>query len=183
MKTSEFYEQIPISIRSPLVLMVEHLPVETQFLGLLQFGNVRIELPETLNQQRAQSIPVVILCTKQLENRRLSGSAPESIPLILLRICSIITLNQFAEIFLWFGSINYGPTMLKDSGLPDPRRKTMEHIKTVGIHDKGFEETYTAHIQRNGTNWLGWIPDIPEVKCEESTEKMLGTLEKNFITR
>ena len=57
----------------------------------------------------------------------------------------------------------------------------MEEIKTIEIHDKIFEETYTAHIQRNGTNWLGWIPDVPKVKCEESTEKtLLKTLEKKL---
>lgn len=54
----------------------------------------------------------------------------------------------------------------------------MEKIKTVEIHDKVFEETYTAHIQRNGTNWLGWIPEVSKVKCEEPTEKvLLKTLE------
>ena len=57
----------------------------------------------------------------------------------------------------------------------------MEKIKTIEIHDKIFEETYTAHIQRNGTNWLGWIPDVPKVKREESTEKtLLKTLEKKL---
>ncbi len=57
----------------------------------------------------------------------------------------------------------------------------MEKIKTVEIHDKVFEETYTAHIQRNGTNWLGWVPDVPEVKCEEPTEAvLLKTLEKRL---
>ena len=57
----------------------------------------------------------------------------------------------------------------------------MEHIKTVDIHDKVFEETYTAHIQRNGANWLGWIPNVPEVKCEEPTETvLLKTLEKSL---
>ena len=57
----------------------------------------------------------------------------------------------------------------------------MEHIKTADIHDKVFEETYTAHIQRNGTNWLGWIPDVPEVKCKEPTEAvLLKTLEKRL---
>ena len=34
--------------------------------------------------------------------------------------------------------------------------KLMEKIKTVEIHDQVFEETYTAHIQRNGANWLGF---------------------------
>lgn len=49
----------------------------------------------------------------------------------------------------------------------------MEKVKTVEIHDKVFEETYTAYIQKNGTSWLGWIPEVPKVKCEESTEKTL----------
>ena len=54
----------------------------------------------------------------------------------------------------------------------------MENIKTVEIHDKVFEETYTAHIQKNGTSWLGWFPDVPKVKCEEPTKKaLLKTLE------
>ena len=49
----------------------------------------------------------------------------------------------------------------------------MEKIKKVEIQDKVFEETYTAHIQNNGTNWLGWIPEVPKVKCEEPTETVL----------
>ena len=58
------------------------------------------------------------------------------------------------------------------------KENTMVHPKTVKIHDPVFEETYTAHIQKNGTNWLGWIPEVPEVKCEELTEKVvLKTLE------
>lgn len=57
----------------------------------------------------------------------------------------------------------------------------MEEIKTVEIQDKVFEETYTAHIQRNKTNWLGWIPEVPEVKCEERTEEgLLKILEKRL---
>lgn len=57
----------------------------------------------------------------------------------------------------------------------------MEQIKKIEIHDKIFEETYTAHIQSNGTNWLGWIPEVPKVKCEESTEAvLLKTLEKKL---
>ena len=57
----------------------------------------------------------------------------------------------------------------------------MEEIKTLEIHDKVFEETYTVHIQRNGMNWLGWIPEVPNVKCEEPTELMLlRTLEKKL---
>ena len=57
----------------------------------------------------------------------------------------------------------------------------MEEIKTVKIHDKVFEETYTAHIQRNGISWLGWIPEVPKVKCEEPTESvLLRNLEKKL---
>ena len=57
----------------------------------------------------------------------------------------------------------------------------MEQIKTVEIQDKVFEETYTAHIGRNGASWLGWIPEVPKVKCEEQTEKaLLKTLEKRL---
>ena len=57
----------------------------------------------------------------------------------------------------------------------------MKEIKTVEIHDKVFEETYTAHIQKNGTSWLGWIPEVPKVKCEEPTEAvLLRTLEKRL---
>jgi hypothetical protein len=57
----------------------------------------------------------------------------------------------------------------------------VEKIKKVEIHDKVFEETYTAHIQRNGTGWLGWIPEVPKVKCEEFTEKaLLKTLENKL---
>ena len=57
----------------------------------------------------------------------------------------------------------------------------MEEIKTVDIQDAVFEEIYTAHIQKNGTNWLGWIPDVPKVKCEAPTESvLLKTLEKRL---
>ena len=57
----------------------------------------------------------------------------------------------------------------------------MEKTKKIEIHDKIFEETYTAHIQKNGANWLGWIPEVPKVKCEEPTEAvLLKTLEKKL---
>jgi len=57
----------------------------------------------------------------------------------------------------------------------------MEKIKKIEIHNKIFDETYTAHIQRNGPNWLGWIPEVPKVKCEEPTEAvLLKALEKKL---
>ena len=57
----------------------------------------------------------------------------------------------------------------------------MEKIKKVDIHDKVFEETYTAHIRSNGTSWLGWIPEVPKVKCKAPTEGLLlKTLENKL---
>ena len=49
----------------------------------------------------------------------------------------------------------------------------MEEIKTLEIQDPVYEETYTAHIQKNGAAWIGWIPEVPEVKCEEHTQELL----------
>ena len=57
----------------------------------------------------------------------------------------------------------------------------MEKIKKVEIHNKVFEESYTAHIQKNGTKWLGWIPDVPKVKCEEFTEQALLKILENRL--
>ena len=55
----------------------------------------------------------------------------------------------------------------------------MEQIQIVEIEDTIYEEIYTAHIQKNGTAWMGWIPEIPEVKCEENThEELLKALTK-----
>ena len=62
-----------------------------------------------------------------------------------------------------------------------PTEAIVEKIKKVDIQDKVFEETYTAHIQSNGTKWVGWIPDVPKVKCEAPTEVvLLKTLEKKL---
>ena len=64
----------------------------------------------------------------------------------------------------------------------DQPEKIMEKIKKIEIHDQIFEETYTAHIQSSGANWLGWIPEVPKVKCEEPTKAvLLKALEKNFM--
>ena len=49
----------------------------------------------------------------------------------------------------------------------------MEKKHTVKIQYLDPLETYTAHIQRNGSGWVGWIPEVPEVKCEENTRKEL----------
>lgn len=49
----------------------------------------------------------------------------------------------------------------------------MEKIQIVEIEDPVYEETYAAHIQKNGTTWIGWIPEIPEVSCKENTQEVL----------
>ena len=54
----------------------------------------------------------------------------------------------------------------------------MEKIQTVEIQYLDPLETYTAHIQKNGSAWIGWIPEVPEVKCKEnSRQELLQTLE------
>jgi hypothetical protein len=57
----------------------------------------------------------------------------------------------------------------------------MKKIQIVEIEDPVYEETYAAHIQKNGAAWSGWIPEVPEVKCEENTqEELLKMLEKKL---
>ena len=57
----------------------------------------------------------------------------------------------------------------------------MEKIQTVEIYDAEYETTYTAHIQKNGDGWMGWIQEHPKVKCEERTQAvLLKTLEKTL---
>ncbi len=57
----------------------------------------------------------------------------------------------------------------------------MEEIQTVEIYDAEYETTYTAHIQKNGDGWMGWIQEHPKVKCEERTQALLlKTLEKTL---
>ena len=54
----------------------------------------------------------------------------------------------------------------------------MEKTQTVKIQYLDPLETYTAHIKKNGSAWIGWIPEIPKVRCEEITRKdLLKTLE------
>ena len=57
----------------------------------------------------------------------------------------------------------------------------MKEIQTVKIQDPVYEETYTAHIKKNGAARIGWIPEVPEVECEENTrEALLKTLVKDL---
>ncbi len=57
----------------------------------------------------------------------------------------------------------------------------MTHIQTIEIQDPVYEEIYIAHIQKNGTAWIGWMPEFPKVKCEGNTrEELLKTLVKDL---
>ena len=57
----------------------------------------------------------------------------------------------------------------------------MAKTQTVKIYDAEYETTYTAHIQKNGDGWIGWIQEHPKVQCEESTQAvLLKTLEKTL---
>ena len=57
----------------------------------------------------------------------------------------------------------------------------MEKLQTVKIYDEEYETTYTAHIQKNGSGWVGWIQEHPKVRCEEGTqEALLETLESTL---
>ncbi|MCE2401590.1 hypothetical protein J4G08_11985 [Candidatus Poribacteria bacterium] len=57
----------------------------------------------------------------------------------------------------------------------------MEQIQIIEIKDTVYEETYAAHIQKNGAKWIGWVPEVPDVKCQENTqEELLKMLEKKL---
>lgn len=46
-------------------------------------------------------------------------------------------------------------------------------ITTYFIYDELFDETYTAHIQKNGKNWEGSIVELPEIECVADTAEIL----------
>ena len=46
-------------------------------------------------------------------------------------------------------------------------------IQSVEIVDPVYEESYAACIIKKSNGWRGWIPDIPEVKCEAKTRSQL----------
>ena len=41
------------------------------------------------------------------------------------------------------------------------------------VYNEIFDETFTAYIKQNGVAWLGWIPELPEVKCEGETVEIV----------
>ena len=41
------------------------------------------------------------------------------------------------------------------------------------VHNETFDETFTAYRKQNGVSWIGWIPELPEVKCEGDTVEIV----------
>ena len=54
-----------------------------------------------------------------------------------------------------------------------PADSKVMYSRVVEIEDPRFEEIYTAYVTKKSSKWSGWIPDIPEVKCEGKTKKEL----------
>ena len=57
-------------------------------------------------------------------------------------------------------------------GMPDQHVEQAK-IRSVEIVDPVYEEPYAACITKKSNGWRGWIPDIPEVKCEAKTRSQL----------
>ena len=57
-------------------------------------------------------------------------------------------------------------------GMPDQHVGEAE-IQSIEIVDPVYEEPYAANITKKSDGWRGWIPDIPEVKCEAKTRSQL----------
>lgn len=57
----------------------------------------------------------------------------------------------------------------------DASKPSVEHTQaqSIEIVDPVFEETYTAHVTKKSNGWHGWIPNVPEVKCEGKTKTEL----------
>ena len=57
----------------------------------------------------------------------------------------------------------------------DAPKRSVEHTQaqSIEIVDPVFEETYIAHVTKKSAGWRGWIPDVPEVECEEKTKTEL----------
>jgi predicted metal-dependent hydrolase len=65
---------------------------------------------------------------------------------------------------------------ISTDNLPEPQVKHTQS-QSVEIVDPVFEETYTAHVTKKLSKWHGWIPNVPEVKCEAKTKtELLKTL-------
>ena len=46
-------------------------------------------------------------------------------------------------------------------------------VITYFIYNELFDETYTAHIQKNGKDWEGSIVELPEIECVAETAEVV----------
>ena len=64
-----------------------------------------------------------------------------------------------------------------DADLGPKQKVDSTHFQRVPILDPIFQETYTAHLEKQALEWRGWIPQLPEVECKAKTKKeLLNTL-------
>ncbi len=49
----------------------------------------------------------------------------------------------------------------------------MAQVYKVELQEQGHSRTYTARVERNGDGWVGWVQELPEVKCQKKTKKEL----------
>ena len=60
--------------------------------------------------------------------------------------------------------------------LPEDKGENTRFQRTT-ILDPVYEESYTAHLEKEAVEWRGWIPQLPEVECTAKTKKeLLNTL-------
>ena len=65
---------------------------------------------------------------------------------------------------------------------------TGEGMITYYIYNELFDETYTAHIRRNGNAWEGSIVELPEIGCSAETaeavqEKIPDMLHETLVAK
>ena len=60
---------------------------------------------------------------------------------------------------------------------PLPKRKVgNKQFQSTPILDPVFEESYTAHSEKETVGWRGWISELPEVECTAKTKKELSNM-------
>ncbi|MYH80801.1 hypothetical protein F4009_10115 [Candidatus Poribacteria bacterium] len=60
-----------------------------------------------------------------------------------------------------------------DTDLGAEQKVEPTHFQSVPILDPVFQETYTAHLEKEELSWRGWMPQLPEVECPAKTKKEL----------
>lgn len=65
---------------------------------------------------------------------------------------------------------------------------TGEEMITYYIYNELFDETYTAHIQKNGNAWEGTIVELPDIEYSAETaeavqEKLPDMLQETLVEK